>query len=189
MFWLWAVSVNAIYFFVLRLFRDTELDGDWEAPNIPNPAYKGEWHPKKIPNPAYKGAWEHPQIDVCLHTTVICNTCLTSLPMQNPEYADDDSLYQYKSNKYVGFEIWQVKSGTIFDDILVTDDVAAAEKAAEAFATKAAAEKSAFETAKEAERKKAEEEAAKAEAEAEAAAGDDEEEDADADEEDVHDEL
>ena len=30
----------------------------------------------------------------------------------------------------VGFEIWQVKSGTIFDNILVTDDVAEAEKMA-----------------------------------------------------------
>jgi len=31
----------------------------------------------------------------------------------------------------VGFEIWQVKAGTIFDNILITDDIAEAEKWAE----------------------------------------------------------
>jgi len=24
------------------------MDGEWEAPQIPNPEYKGEWAPKKI---------------------------------------------------------------------------------------------------------------------------------------------
>ncbi len=37
---------------------DVEEDGEWEAPRIPNPAYKGEWQPKMIDNPAYKGEWE-----------------------------------------------------------------------------------------------------------------------------------
>merc|ERR1712000_371669 len=147
---------------------DTELDGDWEAPMIPNPKYKGEWSPKKIPNPDYKGPWVHPQVP-------------------NPDYFEDDKLYSYKSNKFIGIEIWQVKSGTIFDDFLITDDEATAETAADAWKTKAAAEKEAFEKAKEEERKKAEEEAKKAEeaAEAEEEDGEDDE----ADEEDVHDEL
>merc|ERR1712169_90764 len=147
---------------------DTELDGDWEAPMIPNPKYKGEWSPKKIPNPDYKGPWVHPQVP-------------------NPDYFEDDKLYSYKSNKFIGIEIWQVKSGTIFDDFLITDDEATAETAADAWKTNAAAEKEAFEKAKEEERKKAEEEAKKAEeaAEAEEEDGEDDE----ADEEDVHDEL
>merc|ERR1711879_524461 len=147
---------------------DTELDGDWEAPMIPNPKYKGEWSPKKIPNPDYKGPWVHPQV-------------------ANPDYFEDDKLYSYKSNKFIGIEIWQVKSGTIFDDFLITDDEATAETAADAWKTKAAAEKEAFEKAKEEERKKAEEEAKKAEeaAEAEEEDGEDDE----ADEEDVRDEL
>ena len=33
---------------------------------------------------------------------------------------------------YVGFELWIVNNGTIFDNILVTDDKAYADKAAEA---------------------------------------------------------
>jgi len=26
---------------------DDELDGEWEAPKVPNPEYKGPWSPKK----------------------------------------------------------------------------------------------------------------------------------------------
>jgi len=91
---------------------DDELDGEWEAPLIDNPEYKGEWSPKMIPNPEYKGEWIHPIIP-------------------NPEYVDNDKLYLFSDNKFVGFEIWQVKAGTIFDNILITDDIAEAEKWAE----------------------------------------------------------
>ena len=93
---------------------DDETDGEWEAPTIENPEYKGEWHPKRIPNPAYKGAWVHPMIE-------------------NPDYKEDKELYAYPSFKYVGIEIWQVKAGTIFDNILITDDAAEAEKWAKEF--------------------------------------------------------
>jgi len=91
---------------------DDELDGEWEAPMIDNPEFKGEWSPKMIENPAYKGEWVHPLVD-------------------NPEFKDDDSLYLFKDNKFVGFEIWQVKAGTIFDNIIVTDDQSEADKFAE----------------------------------------------------------
>merc|ERR1719310_2096386 len=83
---------------------DDESDGEWEAPQIDNPEYKGEWKAKRIKNPAYKGVWEAKLID-------------------NPKYAPDDKLYSYKSFNAVGIDVWQVKSGTIFDNILVTDDV------------------------------------------------------------------
>jgi len=58
---------------------------------------------KKIENPAYKGPWVHPQID-------------------NPEYKDDPELYAFDSFKYIGIDIWQVKSGSIFSHFLLTDD-------------------------------------------------------------------
>jgi len=90
---------------------DDELDGEWEAPVIPNPEFKGEWKPRMIPNPAYKGEWVHPKID-------------------NPAYKTDANLYAYDSNSFVGFELWQVKSGTVFDNILLTDSVEEAEEAA-----------------------------------------------------------
>lgn len=86
-----------------------EDDGVWEAPLIDNPEYKGAWKAKMIANPAYKGAWVHPEID-------------------NPAYTPDDELYHVcKDCAAVGFELWQVKAGTIFDDIIVTDSLAEAE--------------------------------------------------------------
>jgi len=91
---------------------DDELDGQWEAPMIDNPDYKGEWKAKMIDNPAYKGEWIHPEID-------------------NPDYFDDNNLYAYDNNAAVGFELWQVKAGSIFDNIIVTDDVEEAKKFAE----------------------------------------------------------
>ncbi|KAJ3089903.1 hypothetical protein HK100_007622 [Physocladia obscura] len=82
---------------------DEEMDGEWEAPKVSNPEYKGEWKPKQIPNPEYKGPWVHPEIS-------------------NPEYVDDAEIY-HSVNSYVGFDLWQVKAGTIFDSIIVTDSV------------------------------------------------------------------
>ncbi len=78
--------------------------GEWEPPVIPNPEYKGEWKPNMIDNTAYKGIWTAPDIP-------------------NPAYVHDDTLYNYKDLKYVGFELWQVKSGSIFDNIIVTDNI------------------------------------------------------------------
>merc|ERR1711990_617116 len=83
---------------------DDESDGAWEAPQIDNPDYKGEWKAKRIANPAYKGVWEAKLI-------------------ANPKYAPDDKLYSYEKFGTVGIDVWQVKSGTIFDNILLTDDV------------------------------------------------------------------
>merc|ERR1719410_3068904 len=45
----------------------------------------------------------------------------------NPEYVDVGDVYERGEMAYVGFEIWQVKSGTIFDNIIVTDSVEEAE--------------------------------------------------------------
>ncbi|XP_037686635.1 calmegin isoform X2 [Choloepus didactylus] len=43
-----------------------DMDGEWEAPHIPNPACQvgcGEWKPPMIDNPKYKGVWRPPMID------------------------------------------------------------------------------------------------------------------------------
>merc|ERR1712232_87654 len=88
-------------------------DGEWEAPMKDNPAFKGEWVAKRISNPAYKGFWEAKKID-------------------NPEYEDDDAVYKYSDFGFIGFDLWQVKGGTIFDNVIVCDDKADAD----AFAAK-----------------------------------------------------
>ena len=116
---------------------DDEDDGVWEAPLISNPDYLGPWSPKIMKNPAYKGPWVHPEIS-------------------NPEYTPDETLYIHKNLKYIGFELWQVKSGTIFDNILVTDDVEYAKKFAEdTWGVAAPVEKAAYDKTKDEEAEKA----------------------------------
>jgi len=120
---------------------DDEMDGEWEAPMIDNPEYKGEWKAPQIDNPDYKGKWIHPMI-------------------ANPEYEADDELYAYEDFGLIGLDLWQVKSGTIFDNFLLTDDVElASEEAQSILDSTCKGEKAAREAAEEAERKKEEAEA------------------------------
>ncbi|CAI9108685.1 OLC1v1008356C3 [Oldenlandia corymbosa var. corymbosa] len=133
---------------------DEEEDGIWRPKKIPNPAYKGPWKPKvlvfrfnlrklitcsifkhlehgvqKIKNPNYKGKWKIPWID-------------------NPEFVDDPDLYVWKPIKYIGIEVWQVKAGSIYDNILLCDDPKyAKEVVEEIWAKNRLAEKEAFEEA------------------------------------------
>ncbi|XP_065339862.1 calreticulin isoform X1 [Cloeon dipterum] len=141
---------------------DDEMDGEWEPPMIDNPEYKGEWKPKQIDNPAYKGVWVHPEID-------------------NPEYKPDANLYKRDEICGIGFDLWQVKSGTIFDNVLITDDPEYAKKYAEDIW------KPRFEGEKKMKEAQDEEERKKREAEAKEAAdkADDEDEDDDDDDNDV----
>merc|ERR1712113_732483 len=70
--------------------------------------FKGEWSVKRISNPAYKGVWEARKI-------------------ANPDFVDDDAVYKYDDFGFIGFDLWQVKGGTIFDNIILTDDTAEAD--------------------------------------------------------------
>ncbi|KAJ2783820.1 hypothetical protein H4R18_001495 [Coemansia javaensis] len=87
---------------------DDDMDGDWEAPAIPNPDFKGEWKPRTIKNPEYKGEWTAPMVS-------------------NPAYEEDEDLAVFNIG-YVGIDIWTVKSGTIFSNILIADDIDYASK-------------------------------------------------------------
>ncbi|XP_067616090.1 calreticulin [Eurosta solidaginis] len=118
---------------------DDEMDGEWEPPMVDNPDYKGEWQPKQLDNPDYKGAWEHPEID-------------------NPDYIADESLYLRKELCIIGFDLWQVKSGTIFDNVLITDDIGEAFKKASVVKTMQASERKMKESQDEEQRKKDENE-------------------------------
>lgn len=125
---------------------DDEIDGTWEPPMIDNPEYKGVWKPRQIDNPAYKGPWVHPEID-------------------NPDYVEDPNLYLYKDIGVVAFDLWQVKSGTIFDNLIITDSVQRAEEfAKETWGKTKDPEKKMKDEQDEVERKKEEEERKKREA-------------------------
>merc|ERR1719264_2329833 len=81
---------------------------------IDNPEYKGEWKAQQIDNPDYKGAWVHPEIE-------------------NPEYNEEEAktIGKFEEVCKLGFDLWQVKAGTIFDNLMITDDPEAAKKAGE----------------------------------------------------------
>jgi len=135
---------------------DDETDGEWEPSQIDNPEYKGEWTPKEIPNPDYKGPWVHPMI-------------------ANPEYSEDSQLYSYEDFGVIGLDLWQVKSGTVFSNFLITDDVETAKAACqEVLDTTVKGELAMKEEVEEANRK-IEEEAEKAKAAEEEADEDDDE--------------
>merc|ERR1712070_864812 len=82
---------------------DDEDDGEWEPPLIDNPDFKGECVAKKIDTPAYKGEWKPAQI-------------------ANKDYEEGVQLAAFDA-AYIGYELWIVNNGTIFDNILVTDDL------------------------------------------------------------------
>merc|ERR1712072_997632 len=47
--------------------------------------------------------------------------------LPNPEFREDDNLYRYADFGFIGFDLWQGKGGTIFDNVIITDDVAEAD--------------------------------------------------------------
>jgi len=147
---------------------DDEADGEWEAPLIPNPEYKGDWKPKRISNPKYKGAWVHPEIP-------------------NPDYAEDQNVYRFTDIGSVGIDIWQVKSGTIFDNIIITDSVKESEDfLQETWGKHHEKEKEMFDAAEK--KKKDEEEATRKKAD-ETKKTDEDEDEGDDDDTPVHEDL
>merc|ERR1711915_1050202 len=133
---------------------------DWDKPEHiadPDATKPEDWDDEM------DGEWEPPMID-------------------NPEYnpADAEGIAKYEENCKIGFDLWQVKSGTIFDNLMITDDPAAAKKAGEdLWAVTKEGEKKMKDAQDEEERKKADEEAKK----------DEDDEDADDLDEDEEDDL
>merc|ERR1712196_285523 len=105
--------------------------------------------------------------------------------MGNPDFVDDAEVYAFDSFGVAAFEIWQVKAGTIFDNVYIGDSLDEAKEFAEAtFSANKDGEKKMYDDAKEAEKKAEEEAAAKAQAEADAAAEEEEEPEEEDDEDD-----
>merc|ERR1719247_780593 len=136
---------------------------DWEQPEHiadPDATKPEDWDDEM------DGEWEPPMID-------------------NPEYKADDAkdIGKYAESCKIGFDLWQVKSGTIFDNMMITDDPAEAKAAGEAL----------WAVTKDVEKKmkdaQDEEERAKAEAEAGEKADDEDDEDLDDLDEEEEDEI
>jgi calreticulin len=113
---------------------------------------------KRISNPEYKGIWKAKDID-------------------NPEYEDDNDVYAYEDFGFIGFDLWQVKGNTIFDNVIVTDDKAEADEFAKKWKALSDVEKAKKKEADD-EKKKDDDEKAKKDA------ADDDDDDDDDDEKD-----
>eukprot|EP01123_Difflugia_compressa_P012092 TRINITY_DN504_c0_g1_i1.p1 TRINITY_DN504_c0_g1~~TRINITY_DN504_c0_g1_i1.p1 ORF type:complete len:534 (-),score=145.66 TRINITY_DN504_c0_g1_i1:117-1718(-) len=100
---------------------DDDLDGDWEAPMVPNPKCKefgcGEWKPRSIPNPEYKGKWRPPLIDNPAYKGE-----WAPRKIHNPFYFVDEHPHNLEPIGAIGIELWTMKDGIFFDNILITHD-------------------------------------------------------------------
>ncbi|XP_057566113.1 calreticulin-3 isoform X2 [Hippopotamus amphibius kiboko] len=78
---------------------NSELDGDWQAPMLQKPPYQDGLKPEGID----KDVWLHQK-------------------MKNTNYLMEYDLSEFENIGAIGLELWQVRSGTIFDNFLITDD-------------------------------------------------------------------
>merc|ERR1712118_544360 len=99
----------------------------------------GEWEAPMIDNPDYKGFWEAKN--------------------DNPEYEDDNTVYKYADFGFIGFDLWQVKGGTIFDNVIVCDDKAEADTFAAKWKAVSEVEKAEKKKEEDSKKKKKEDEA------------------------------
>ena len=101
---------------------DEAEDGEWEAPQIPNPQCKavgcGEWKAPSIANPAYKGKWTAPLIDNPEYKGI-----WKAKQIANPNYFEDNNPFGMKSIAAVGFELWSMQSDILFDNLIIADDL------------------------------------------------------------------
>ncbi|KAM8763730.1 calreticulin-3 isoform 3-T3 [Rhynchonycteris naso] len=78
---------------------NSELDGDWQASVLQKPPYQDGLKPEGID----KDVWLHQK-------------------MKNTNYFTEYDLSEFENIGAIGLELWQVRSGTIFDNFLITDD-------------------------------------------------------------------
>lgn len=76
---------------------------------IANPSYKGKWRPPLIANVNYQGKWAPRKIP-------------------NPDFFEDLTPFRMTSIAAVGIEIWSMSNDILFDNILISDDVAVADE-------------------------------------------------------------
>jgi len=113
---------------------DSDMDGDWEAPLIPNPLCEsapgcGPWKPPQINNPNYKGKWHAPLTD---NPNYKGKWKPRRIP--NPDFFEDKNPFKMTDIAAVGLELWSMSNMILFDNIIITDDETVADNwAAETF--------------------------------------------------------
>merc|ERR1712086_363042 len=97
-------------------------DGDWEAPVVDNPACKvgcGKWPVPTINNPKYKGKWSAPKIDNPAYKGV-----WKPRQIANPDFVEDTLPCILPNINSVGIDIWTMQAGILFDNFVISTDVA-----------------------------------------------------------------
>ncbi|XP_022211030.2 calnexin isoform X2 [Drosophila obscura] len=105
---------------------DAEIDGEWEAPLVDNPVCEkavgcGKWKAPLIPNPNYKGKWRAPSIDNPNYQGK-----WSPRKIANPDFFEDLKPFRMTPISAVGLELWSMSSDILFDNLIITDDVAVA---------------------------------------------------------------
>ncbi|CAG9823071.1 unnamed protein product [Phaedon cochleariae] len=106
---------------------DSEMDGEWEPPLVENPLCAdavgcGPWEPPLINNPAFKGKWRPPMID---NPNYKGKWRPRKIP--NPDYFEDKAPFKMATVSAVGFELWSMSQDILFDNIIITEEIAIAE--------------------------------------------------------------
>lgn len=122
--------------------RDEEMDGEWEAPQIPNPACEtapgcGRWKRPMMDNPEYRGKWRAPLVDNPSYQ-VSCGGPLRGPPptarsdlcapqgvwkprkISNPDYFEDLHPFAMSPFRALGLELWSMTADIYFDNFIVT---------------------------------------------------------------------
>lgn len=129
---------------------DAEIDGEWEAPLIPNPICEkavgcGLWKSPLVANPRYRGKWRAPLIDNPNYQGKWAPKRIS-----NPHYFEDlnpfkmapivsVTNFQFKNESFskqfefvqqsaIGLELWSMSNNILFDNLLITDDHIVAEE-------------------------------------------------------------
>uniref|UniRef100_UPI0025419372 calnexin-like n=1 Tax=Euleptes europaea TaxID=460621 RepID=UPI0025419372 len=110
---------------------DEEMDGEWEAPQIPNPKCEkgvsgcGEWVRPLINNPNYKGKWKPQMIDNPDYQGI-----WTPQKIPNPDYFEDPNPFQMTQVSAIGLELWSMTSEIYFDNFIICSDKEVADQRA-----------------------------------------------------------
>ncbi|XP_010609195.1 calmegin [Fukomys damarensis] len=106
-----------------------DMNGEWKAPHIPNPACRigcGEWKPPLIDNPKYKGVWKPPMIQNPNYQGI-----WSPQKIPNPDYFEDDHPFLLTSFSALGLELWSMTSEIYFDNFIICSEKEVADRWAE----------------------------------------------------------
>lgn len=107
---------------------DNEIDGEWEAPLITNPICEkavgcGLWKAPLVTNPNYKGKWRAPLLDNPNYQGK-----WSPKKINNPDFFEDLMPFKMTTIAAVGIELWSMSNDILFDNILIADNVEAADE-------------------------------------------------------------